>query len=313
LLNRKDYIQIKTSGTTGKPKEIQLQKKLMETSAIRTIKYFDLGKDNVLLHCLPAEFVAGKMMIVRAMICKANLFIAEPTSNPFTELNGPIDFCAITPYQLAHSFSALTANNLPVKKIIVGSASISDSLQKMIKKLHIPVYETYGMTETASHVALKRLNGDNPQHAFRVMDGIQISTDSRGCLVINAKELPNGEMVTNDLVEVISKHQFNWLGRIDNVINTGGIKTIPEIIERKLEPFIKSKFFIASLPDEKLSEKLVLLIEGEKAEDTIMETKRNIISRLTKFERPKEIYYLPAFKYSDNSKILRKETLNLLE
>lgn len=312
FITSEDSITIVTSGSTGKPKEIQLRKKLLETSALRTIRYFNITKHNNLLLCLPVDFIAGKMMIVRALLSGAHLITVEPSSNPFIAFKDHIDFAAITPYQLANSIPTLASGKPPIKKIIIGGAGIADSVLKKVRKLPVEIYETYGMTETASHISLRRLNGDNPSNAFTTLEDITISADDRGCLIIYDKELPKGEIITNDLVKILSSDQFVWLGRIDNIINTGGIKISPEQIERKLEPFIPGNFFITSIPDEKLTEKIILLLEGKKDTFAEKELIKNSISVLAKYEIPKNIFYLPVFSYSMNNKILRKETLELL-
>jgi O-succinylbenzoic acid--CoA ligase len=185
-----------------------------------------------------------------------------------------------------------------VKKMIVGGAKMGKSLEKSLSKLSVKGYETYGMTETITHIAAKKI-GDK---AFSVLPNIKISQDERNCLVIDAPNISDETIVTNDLVELVNENEFVFLGRIDNVINSGGIKLIPEQIEEKLSNKIQSRFFVTGVQDATLGEKLVLIIEGEK--QPLDET---IFDGLDKYEKPKEVFYVSKFIETQNGKIKRKE------
>ena len=172
------------------------------------------------------------------------------------------------------------------------------------------MYETYGMTETCSHIALRRFNGKERSEYFTVLGGIEIHQTKRGCLVIDAPHLLEYEIQTNDIVEIINQNSFRWLGRADSVINSGGVKIHPEQVEKKLEGIISVPYFITSLPDHLLENKVVLVIESEAfSAKQELDLKLKMQPLLQKFEFPKHIYYLPAFVYSQNNKLLRKETL----
>lgn len=292
----KDYIEMQTSGTTGTPKLITVSKQAMVESALATGDFFDLQPGNVALHCLPVKYVAGKMMLVRAMILGLDLEFVAPSSHPLRNNEIDYDFVAMVPLQAQNSISELKK----VKKMIVGGASINKTLEKQLLKLSAQVFETYGMTETITHIAARKLG----EKAFTVLPGVTISYDDRNCLVIHAPRISDDVIVTNDIVELMNENQFVFLGRMDNVINSGGIKLIPEQIEEKLAHKMQQHFFIASKPDSELGEKVVLVIEGEKHDLGV-----DLYEELDKYEKPKEVIFIAKFKETDSGKILRKETL----
>jgi len=303
-----DSILAHTSGSTGKPKSIPLSKQSMINSARMTNRYFDLSADSVGLLCLPATYIAGKMMLVRAMVGGFNLLAVEPSANPFKMLHAAIDFAAITPYQLFHSADSL--EYAKVGKIIVGGAPVTATLEKLSENIPAELYETYGMTETCSHIALRRFNGSGKSDCFTLLDGVTVRLDERGCLAIRAPHLIPDEIQTNDMVELKGTASFRWLGRADSTINSGGIKIHPEGVERKLEGMISTPYFIASVPDEVLENKVVLVIESEAySPEREGIFKARLESILSKYEMPKQLLYLSRFVYSESNKVLRKETL----
>ena len=292
----KSFIEMETSGTTGTPKTISVSKQAMVDSALATGDFFDLQPGNRALQCLPVKYVAGKMMLVRAMILGLDLEFVAPSSHPLDNNEINFDFVAMVPLQAQNSIAELKK----VKKMIVGGASINKALEKQLLKLPTQVYETYGMTETITHIAARKLG----EKAFTVLPYVTISYDDRNCLVIHAPRISDEVILTNDIVELVNENQFLFLGRMDNVINSGGIKLIPEQIEEKLASKISQRFFIASKPDNELGQKVVLVIEGENQEidDSLYES-------LDKYEKPKEIVFVSKFKETGSGKILRKETL----
>jgi len=304
-----DSINTHTTGSTGKPKNIRLRKTSMINSARMTNHFFKLDATSTVLLCMPASYIAGKMMLVRALVSGFNLLTVEPSANPFKKLNQPIDFTAITPYQLFQSAESL--KNGHVRKIIVGGSQVTGKLEQLVSTIPSELYETYGMTETCSHIALRRFNGNEKSEYFTVLGGVEIHQTKRGCLVIDAPHLLEYEIQTTDVVEMISENSFRWLGRADSVINSGGVKIYPEQVEKKLEGIIPASYFITSVPDQLLENKVVLVIESEAftAEQELY-LKLNIQPMLHKFEIPKHIYYLSTFAYSKNNKLLRKETLS---
>jgi O-succinylbenzoic acid--CoA ligase len=294
--DKKSYIELNTSGTTGNPKIIQMDKQAMVNSALATGDFFDLRPGDKALHCLPTKYIAGKMMFVRGFILGLDMDFVAPSSNPLLHNETKYDFVSLVPLQAQNSLTELKN----VKKMIVGGAKMSKSLEKSLSKLSTKGYETYGMTETITHIAAKKIG----EKAFSVLPNIKISQDERNCLVINAPKISEETIVTNDLVELVNENEFVFLGRIDNVINSGGIKLIPEQIEEKLSNKIHSRFFVTGIQDATLGEKLALIIEGEK--QPLDET---IFDGLDKYEKPKEVFYVSKFIETQNGKIKRKEIL----
>jgi O-succinylbenzoic acid--CoA ligase len=209
------------------------------------------------------------------------------------------DFVAMVPLQAENSIAQLNQ----IKKLIVGGAKVNDTLEKKLAKSKCTVFETYSMTETVTHIAAKKIG----QKAFTVFPNITISQDDRNCLVISAPDLDVENIATNDIVELVARNQFIWLGRQDNVINSGGIKLIPEQIEAKLSEKLTSRFFVAGIPDEKLGEKLLLFIEGAP-----FELDASIFDSLDKYEKPKEIKFIPHFAETETGKIKRNEVVSSL-
>ena len=292
----KSYVELNTSGTTGTPKLVRIEKQAMVNSAIATGNFFGLQPGNKALHCLPCKYVAGKMMLVRGLILGLDMDVVEPSSHPLVKNVTKYDFVAMLPMQVQNSIDKLQN----VKKLIIGGSKINSDLVNVLSKLKTEVFETYGMTETLTHIAAKNINDE----AFSLLPNINIAQDERNCLVIDAPGIASGLVVTNDLIKLVGDRQFVLIGRIDNVINSGGIKLIPEQIEDKLTPKINARFFVAGMPDEVLGEKLVLVIEGEEQNlDT------SIFDELDKYEKPKEVFYVSKFAETDNGKVKRKEIL----
>ena len=305
-LSDEEYVVVHTSGSTGAPKVIHQPKERMITSARMTASYFRLdAKTNALL-CLPVSYIAGKMMVVRAFVTGMNLVIVDPSSNPFTRVNGKINFAAITPFQLVHSLNQLNEN--PVDSVIVGGGEIPYDLEIACQKLSSNVYATYGMTETSSHIAIRAVNGEQRSPFYEVLNGVAISVDKRGCLVINAPGLTSDQLITNDVVSIQDPSHFEWIGRIDSVINSGGIKIFPEQVEKKLFPLIAGRFFIAGLPDKLLGEKVALFVEGEPLSQIQLENLNSCMTAiLSKFEIPRMVVSVLAFDLSNAGKILKKK------
>ena len=300
-LDDKEIIQLTTSGTTGTPKTITIKKQSMVHSAIATGNYFNLHPQDTALLCLPARYIAGKMMIVRAMMLGLELEIMPPTSHLDDLLSHKnYDFVAIVPLQAENSLEKLSQ----FKKIIIGGAKVSDDLANKLKEIKSDIYETYGMTETITHIAAKKIGEDY----FSTLEHVVISQDDRNCLVIDVPSISDEQIVTNDIVEILNERHFKWIGRYDNVINSGGIKLFPEQIEAKLMSEITNRFFITGLPDAVLGTKVTLVIEGDP-----MDIDSKIFEKLDKFEKPKDIIFTPKFVETDTKKISRIKTIEQLQ
>lgn len=308
FLNDDEEIEVQTSGSTGVPKLIRVQKSKMVRSAQMTASYFQLNKDDKVLLCLPATYIAGKMMIVRALVNGLNLIIRKPNMDPLSKLLGTdnIAFAAMVPAQLiGKDLSVLKC----IDQLIVGGAAVSSDLKALLSKSDCRVYETYGMTETLSHVAVREIGVDQ---CFHALEGVLFSQDDRSCLKVDANGLLDEALQTNDIVDLISPTEFEWLGRFDNVVNSGGVKLMPEAIELKLAEVFKellftNRYFISGMPCDELGEKLVLIIEGESL--NVSALKEEMSAVLDRFEVPKEVFFVDHFEETSSAKVHRKNTL----
>lgn len=307
--NDLEYVNGKTSGSTGTPKTIRLLKSDMLASASLTNRFFQIDQSSRLLLCLSPTYIAGKMMIVRAIAAGAELYTVQPSANPLLHINGHFDLAAMVPMQvdtiLSHpvSFSRFKA----IRQVLVGGAPVSPSLEERLQQIESVCFATYGMTETVSHVALRALNG--PQHAdtYFALGQIHFSRDERECLVIHTPHLHEKHFITNDIVSVKDATHFQWHGRIDHVINSGGVKLFPEWIESQLSTLLSQRFFITSQPDERLGQKAILVIEAPPlSPDKENELMGQIRTKLPAYSIPKAIHYLEHFQETYSGKIIRK-------
>ena len=309
-LSDSQRLRVKTSGSTGNAKWIEVEKEKMVISARMTGQFFNLQKNDKVLLCLPVDFIAGKMMVVRAIVLGLNIIPIEPSSNPLKNLNESFDFTAMTPLQVYSILKEKDGINKlnQIQNLIIGGGEINTNLLNEIRKLKNNTYHTYGMTETLTHVALKKLNGNKPDSWFNALPGIEFLKDDRECLTIYAPHLAKQFFITNDIVDLKDNKTFDFIGRYDNVINSGGIKIFPESIEQKLQPFISDRFVIGSLPDDKFGQKVVLVIERERQSGVDFKEVFKEIN-LSKPEIPKEVYLLDSFPETESGKIIRQLVL----
>ncbi|MES2811020.1 MAG: AMP-binding protein [Bacteroidota bacterium] len=299
-LDVNDFVTVQTSGTTGKPKQIKITKQAMVNSAIATGTFLKLKEGDFALCCLPVKYIAGKMMLVRAMVLGLELDMVEAKSNPLENNSKSYDFVAMVPLQVENSIEKLNQ----ISKLLIGGAKVNQELETKILSSECEAYESYSMTETVTHVALKRIGAKT----FKTLPNVTVDVDQRNCLVIEAPLLNSATIITNDLVELVTKTEFSWIGRVDNVVNSGGVKLFPEQIEEKLQYYFNQRFFVGGILDKLLGEKLVLVVEGnEKPIDL------SIFTSLNKFEKPKGIYFLSEFLETETGKIKRKEILKSLQ
>lgn len=310
-LDENDTVEVMTSGSTGLPKPVFIGKQAMLTSALMTGAFVGLHEHQTALLCLRANYIAGMMMIVRAMTHRMNLVIVPPDSAPLVHLpaNAGIDFAAMVPAQVYNSLkSAESKRKLEsIGTLIVGGAPVSANLERLIEDLKGNIYATFGMTETITHIALRRINGPEHSDVYSVLQGIAIDTDDRGCLIASVPYLAEKKVITNDLVRIESPVTFRWLGRADHVINCGGIKLIPEEIEKKIGSLIETRFIITAQPDPKLGEIPVLVIEApaplsENEKEKLMAL---LQTQLTRVETPRRILQTQAFTETESGKIIR--------
>ncbi len=299
-----------TSGTTGPPKQIVFTKNQIAASARATHKFFGLNAGSRVGHVLPLKFVAGKMMLYRALLEGYHLVVENPefefnTASFFEET---IDFMPVVPLQLQKLMVVNQGEVLSkIDKILIGGASIPQDLLGTIQgiKTSTPAfYESFGSTETLTHIAVKNISIG--QDYFEALPNVSFQT-KEDQLIINAPNISTTPIITNDCVELLSPTAFIWLGRKDNIINSGGVKLFPEVIETKLQTLLSVPFFVAQRPSKRLGSELILIIEGSK-EVAIDWADVG----LDKFEVPKAIFYVERFERTISGKISREKTLQLI-
>lgn len=297
------YFIAHTSGSTGEPKEIKIDKKFAEASAKRTNRFFGITSDSHLHLCLSPDYIAGKMMIIRALTVGAGFSYEEPSNKPLQGVNRHIKLLAVVPSQVEYLLSCKELL-MQVDNLLVGGSSIPFSLRRKIAYSGVKAYESYGMTETASHIALRKIVEDATM-PFESFPDIAVSLGSHDNLII---DMPDKQIVTRDVAKVIDSRHFFILGRMDNAIISGGIKIHPEEIERIIERYLLGNtYFITSLPDDKWGERVVLCIEGDAwQDDELMRLKSDLSVALPPTQRPKVIRFIPVFKRTSTGKLIRR-------
>ncbi len=304
-----DSVEVSTSGSTGTPKVLHVSKAKMRNSANMTCDFLGLEPGDLALLCLPIEYISGKMMVVRSMERGMKLLVTDSTTTPLEALDQQVDFCAMTPLQVERSLSKIHL----IKNLIIGGAGVSESLQIKLKQTldlakqkgnstQVRIFETYGMSETLSHIALKQLY-PNPAQTFTVFDGVEISKDARGALRIEAPKLSSEVLQTNDLVELRGEKEFKFLGRTDNVINSGGAKIRPEELESLVKRQIPYEVVFLGMKDAVLGEKLILVVEGQES-SSLLEAIDAVIYEKN-FHRPKTVLFIEKIPRTPNGKISR--------
>lgn len=296
-----------TSGSTGKPKKIHLSKKKMRESAKMTIDFFKLREHQRFLLCISPKFIGGKMLIVRALETYAKLYVAPVNALPLNNLNEEIDFSAFTPYQLERILKENPDQLDLLKIVIVGGAPVSIQLEEKLAQCRGDYYSTFGMTETVSHIALRKLNGKH--EPYQTIGDSTVSLSENGTLVIHSKRLDLDYLETNDSVKVLNEKEFYWLGRSDFAVNSGGIKIHPEQIEKQINlVYPRAEIVISSLPHDDLGEQLIALTTSSE----LFYNYEQYVNQLEKYERPKQWFLLNSFAYTPSGKIDRIKTRNLI-
>lgn len=312
-LNNNTTFTFQTSGSTGNPTVVTFSKQQLEISAAGTIKALALHAGDIALVCLPTKYTAGKMMLARALLNKMKIVAVEPGSDPLNNITSSIDLAAFVPMQMQVMLDkgrASMINN--IKAILIGGSPVDHILKNEIRSnLTTSVYATYGMTETLSHIALQNLTASDDY--YTTMPGVGIRLDDRGCLAIRTPYLEN-EVITNDLVELLSDSTFKWLGRLDNIINSGGIKIQAEELEKQIDMLlkelgIKNRFFIAGRPDRLLGEAVELFIEGTLPIISKERLYQALTQTLTPYHAPRRIHEIKRFKETETGKIDRRNSL----
>ena len=317
----REEFDLQTSGSTGTPKTITVTRHQLSSSAAMTGEALNLGKGTKALVCLNVSYVAGLMMLVRGMELGWEMAIVEPSSNPLLNFKNELhfDFVAMVPMQfiscLENEETKSKVNNLG--KILLGGAPVSISLLRLMAHLKVPIYQSYGMTETVSHVALRKLNCPHPEENYTILPGVKLGKDERGCLFVSGP-MTNGEIVqTNDLINIVSENTFTWLGRIDNVINSGGVKIILDRVDELIAAvFYDLKYSVAFFTwyqnDGKLGQKLILVIEEKDQKLSVEMLLEEIRKKVSVYEIPKHVYFAKQFIKTETDKIDKRRTVEML-
>ena len=302
------HFEVQTSGSTGVPKTIILSRNQLIGSAQRTLDFFQLQPGNTALLGISPKTIGGKMMLVRAIIGKLKLVVCDPSSNPLTvlELDEYLDFCPMVPLQIQTILATDSEKLQFVKILLFGGAPLSAHLEKQLQQLDCACFHGFGMTETVSHIAMRKVG----QPTYSAMKGVQFSEEGTQ-LVISDAVLGIQQLRTTDSVELIDNEHFNWLGRTDYVINSGGVKIHPEQLEQLLEGFINGSFFISAEPDDTFGQKCIIIVDETTETPSLEEIQHYCKQKFGRYAAPKKIYRTNIV-YNQGSKINRLKTLQQL-
>jgi len=316
-----DFITVKTSGSTGEPKTIEVRKEKMVNSANMTCDFLDIHEGDTALLCLSTDYIAGKMMVVRSIVRHLNMISVEPDGHPLKSFvkggvnyGKKIDFAAMVPLQVYNSLRNEEEKEIlmSINVLIIGGGAIERKMTEDLQSMPNRIYSTYAMTETLSNIAMRKINGEDWSEWYRPFHGIHLSTNEEQQLIIDAPQICDTVLTTNDIAEIKKDESgntiFRILGRKDNIICSGGIKIQAETMEELLRPHIDRKFIVTYHDDEKLGQAVVLMIEGEKYNINL----KNIFSSiLPKYWEPKHIIFVERIPMTANGKPARAEAVAL--
>ena len=311
----KSVLLVRTSGSTGAPKPLWVKKSHMENSARLTCQHLKLKQGDPVLLCMSVRYIAGKMMLVRALVSQLAVWVVPPKGRPLAQFDSKLVFAAMVPLQVYNSLKNPVdmARLQAVRHLLIGGGAIDQDMAEQLARFPNQVYSSYGMTETVSHIALRQLSGSHQSAWYYPLPSVCLSQTHEGALVIDAPLVSSEQLVTHDVVRMNSRGGFQLVGRLDHIINSGGVKLQPEQIEQKLKSYISYPFVITSRKDKKLGEALVLLIESESFYVAELNTQINQV--LSTYERPKAICFVAKLPRTETEKIRRpkcKELANRL-
>lgn len=303
-----------TSGSTGAPKLQVLSRAQMEASAAATGAFFGTTTNEHLLCCLNPSYIAGKMMLVRALVWDCPITLVEPSSNPLQGLAEQFSFVALVPLQVEALLAEEKCRKLlqSIPHVLIGGAALPHKVQQELVHEGIRAWQSFGMTETVSHIALAPIEAS--ELLYQALPGVSIGVNEQDCLWILSPMSGPEKIQTNDTIELRSKNTFAWLGRADFVVNSGGIKLFPEQLERRIASLLEeacpgSAYFLFGEKDSRLGEQLVLYVEGIEAENKRLALEAGLGQILGKYEFPKKIYFKASFAYTPTRKINRHATV----
>ncbi|MGL5980533.1 MAG: AMP-binding protein [Phocaeicola sp.] len=298
-------LTVQTSGSTGSPKSLLVEKRRMMASAVATCQFLQLKEMDSALLCMSTRYIAGKMMVVRALVASLNLITVPPSSHPLAEVREAPTFAAMIPMQLHHSLQQPEERKLltQIKQLIIGGGAIHPEIEEEIRNFPHQVWSTYGMTETLSHIALRQINGTHRSKNYKPLPGIELTTNKEGQLIIDAPALCKEQLITNDIVSFNEVGEFLVRGRKDNTLNSGGVKIQVEEVETLLQTKLKNPFAITSIADKQWGDKMVLLT----TQTTIEEVKAICQQLLPPYWQPKEIFVTKEIPLTETGKVNREE------
>lgn len=307
-------LSVHTSGSTGTPKELLVRKDRMMQSARLTCCFLGLRPGDTALLCMPLRYIAGKMMVVRALVAGLDLRLQPPSGHPLALMatGSPLRFAAMIPLQVYNTLRVPeeAARLRAIGHLIIGGGAIDPELETALRDFPGGVYSTYGMTETLSHIALRRLSGPGASPYYTPFPSVAVSLTTEGTLAIDAPLVADGRLETNDVAELLPDGRFTILGRKDNIINSGGIKIQIEAVEKVLRPLISANFALTAVPHPKFGEALVLLVEGAD-EDDGNRLRETIGRHLPPYHVPKHILAVDRIPQTGTGKISRAECRRL--
>ncbi len=343
--NDSPFIEVKTSGSTGEPKRMLVEKRRMLASARITCDFLGLRPGDTALLCMSLDYIAGKMMVVRAIERHLHLLTVPPTGHPLSTPSSfllppssdilppsssndspssfllppssdiPPRFTAMVPLQVYNTLQVPEERErlMQVEHLIIGGGAIDEAMETELRQFPNAVWSTYGMTETLSHIALRRISGPEASEWYTPFPSVHLSLSDEGCLIIDAPEVCAEPLITNDIAEFAPHGEgrgvvFRILGRKDNVICSGGLKIQAEELERQLRSHMRVPFIISKRPDEKFGEVVVLVTEGSPAEA------RTVCERiLPKYHQPKAYLHIDHIPLTETSKPARQKVLSFLD
>lgn len=316
-----EKFDFQSSGSTGVPKMLDISRKQILSSVELTRKYLQLKQGEKALVCLSPEYIATKMMIARCLVLGLDIVLVEPCANPLdrVDISTKIDFASFVPMQVQKILDSAHTDRLSeIRNVLIGGSGVHNSLIYRLKTFNNNIYHTYGMTETVSHIALRKLDKNSHTNHFKCLSEVRIRTDENNCLVVSGPMTDHKEIFTKDLVEIHNQNEFTWKGRLDNLVNSGGVKIIPELVEEQLISIFRrsnlsNEFFLAGIEDPLLGQKLVLLIEGGHTDKTLDSLNENMRKFLPKYHIPKEVIFKKEFIRTASGKVRRKEILKSIE
>lgn len=301
-------LKVQTSGSTGVPKEMLVEKERMIQSAVLTCSFLDLQKGDSALLCMSLNYIAGKMVVVRALVAGLDLYPIAPCGNPLENTDIPFKFAAMIPMQVFNCLQNEEEREklAKINSLIIGGGAIDKQMERVLKSFSNNIYSTYGMTETLSHIALRKLNGKDASDNYIPFSNVKLSLSKDNTLIIDAPLVARDRLYTNDVVTINRDGSFRILGRKDNIINSGGIKIQIEEVEKLLKPIINCAFAITSIPDSKFGE--IIVLATEKVIDGGL-----IAEILPTYYIPKKIIRVDRIPLTETGKISRVELKRMVE